>query len=80
MNINTTQLTIKNDDLIVFKANQSLWNEEQYKYYREIREWVQANYPNNKFIFLDKKIDLSIIKAENTRTHKPFKDKIKGKK
>ena len=77
MKIDTSQLTIKDGDLIVFKATQELLILENYKYHRESVEWVQKNYPNNKFIFLDKKIDLTVIKAENTRKHKPFKDKIR---
>ena len=75
--MNTSQLTIKDGDLIVFKATQSLWHHENYMYHRESMEWIQKNYPNNKFIFLDEKIDLTVIKAENTRKHKPFKDKIR---
>jgi hypothetical protein len=49
------------------------------EYSHGINEFVRDNFPNNKHIFLDYRTDITVIKDENTRKHRPFKEKIKGK-
>lgn len=71
------QLTIKEDDVLVFKVTEVVPDMLMREYYAGVNYWMEKFYPKNPHIILDSRMDLSVIKADKIRKHIPFKNKLR---